>query len=96
MAVWDGAFLQLWVNGALAGEALRLGAWPEAPVAPILIGQGFKGLIDEVRLYDRPLAESEIRAHGQGGWPAMNSCGWCCQPAMNRLTWRNNTGPTGG
>ena len=37
-----------------------------------------------------------IAGGGQGGWPARNSCGWCCQPPMSWLALRNSMGPTGG
>jgi hypothetical protein len=61
-----GAFLQPWIDGKLASEAMRLGPLPVGPAAPILLGQGFKGLLDEVRLHDRPLAEAEIKADAAG------------------------------
>jgi hypothetical protein len=61
-AVWDGAGLQLWVDGRPAGEAARSGRLA-AGEGPLQIGLGFRGRLCDVRLYDRPLAESEIRAH---------------------------------
>ena len=64
---WDGATLKLFVDGAnVATQAapaplmtstgqLRIGG-------SSLGGQFFNGLIDEVRVYDRPLAGSAIQA----------------------------------
>jgi len=65
VAVWDGAYLQLWVNGQQGTESERSGSLCGAPDAPLNIGWGFHGLIREVRLYNRPLAAEEIRTHYQ-------------------------------
>ena len=89
-ATFDGATLRLYVNGALtnsnavAGQlitttgALRIGGnsvW----------GEYFAGLIDEVRVYDRPLSAAEIGADMTkaigGGAPAMTTV-----PALAGLT----------
>jgi hypothetical protein len=63
-AVWDGVGLQLWVDGHSVAEVLRTGRLGESH-GPILLGQGFKGRLSDVKLYARPLAEEEIRAHAQ-------------------------------
>jgi hypothetical protein len=63
--VWDGVALQLWVDGRPQAEASRIGRLGEGK-GPIVIGQGFKGRISDVRLYSRPLAEEEVKSHAQG------------------------------
>jgi hypothetical protein len=65
---YDGAKLRYYVNGVLKGTAN--GADPGASPDQLLIGgdiswgeeDAFKGLIDEVRIYDRALEEAEIVA----------------------------------
>jgi hypothetical protein len=64
-AVWDGDFLQLWVNGQLQGEAERCGPLLLATDGPIIVGRGLNGMICGLRLYNRALAEEEIRAHAR-------------------------------
>jgi len=64
---YDGSMLTLWINGAQAATLLAVGnigtstgvlriggnnIWPE----------WFSGLIDEVRIYNRPLSQAEIQA----------------------------------
>jgi Concanavalin A-like lectin/glucanases superfamily len=63
---WDGASKKLWMNGRVVGESE---AAFELDQGPVIIGGDFDigefrfpfdGLIDEVRIYDRPLAPEEI------------------------------------
>lgn len=61
-AVWDGVCLQLWVDGRSLAEVSRTGRLGESK-GPIVIGQGFRGRISDVKLYGRPVAEDEIRSH---------------------------------
>lgn len=67
-ATYDGATLRLFVNGVQVTTSTAA-AGPMVPgPGPLSIGgtglasQWFKGLIDEVRVYDRPLAAAEIQA----------------------------------
>jgi glucose/arabinose dehydrogenase len=66
-ATYDGATLKLYVNGALANSRLATGAaFVSADALRIggnsIWGEYFNGLIDEVRLYSRALAQNEIQA----------------------------------
>ena len=58
LAVWDGAKLQMWVNGEMK-EAERKGSSSPGE-APVHIGQGFIGIIDEVKIYNYALGNTEI------------------------------------
>jgi hypothetical protein len=57
--------MRLYVNGALVGEMVRPGL-VKASRGDLFLGTfggdraRFEGLLDEVRLYDRPLAAAEI------------------------------------
>lgn len=64
---WDGDRKQIWLNGAKIDEATVRGVVFDD--APITIGadidnnahrHGFPGILDEIRIYDRPLTGSEI------------------------------------
>jgi hypothetical protein len=63
---YDGAALRLYVNAALATTRAITGAIP-ATANPLKIGgnavwgEYFNGLIDEVRVYNRALAQSEVQ-----------------------------------
>jgi hypothetical protein len=56
--------VSLYTDGALAAihDIGLLDLWPvnTGDEFDVRIGRGFKGLIDEVRLYNRPLSEEEI------------------------------------
>jgi hypothetical protein len=66
-ATWDGSTLRLYVNGTLAASRAATGTLPNS-TGPLRIGgtsvakQFFKGLIDEVRVYNRALGQAEIQA----------------------------------
>jgi hypothetical protein len=67
-ATYDGAAMQLYLNGVLRGSAsLPNGAIPPS-AQPIwigangLFGHPFRGRIDEVRIYNRALSPGEIQA----------------------------------
>lgn len=72
-AVWNGASWQLFINGALAGQASTGGQSPlwtgtDMEIGALLSGGllGFTGSIDEVRIYNTALSASEIsRVMGQ-------------------------------
>ena len=64
---YDGATLRLYVNGVLTASQARTGAI-ETNTSPVRIGgnspygEFFQGLIDEVRVYNRALSQTEIQA----------------------------------
>jgi Concanavalin A-like lectin/glucanases superfamily len=64
---YDGATLWLYVNGTLAGSKAVSGAiTPTTEALPIggnnIWSEWFQGLIDEVRVYNRALAQAEIQS----------------------------------
>ncbi len=80
--------LQVYVNGTLSASAAGSGLITAVPAQPMEIGtdgggsvgeyprdQGFKGLIDEVRLYHGSLSAEEIKAHvsAAGAAPAADA-----------------------
>jgi hypothetical protein len=70
-ATYDGATLSMYVNGVLAKQSAVSGAMPVGAGAlrigndAVFPGEGFNGLIDEVRVYDRALSPAEIQADMQ-------------------------------
>jgi hypothetical protein len=79
---YDGARLRLLVNGAEVEAAPADGARIQITRDPLVIGgkrpsdstssNGFHGLIDEVVLYDRALADRELRQLAQPGGPRVS------------------------
>ncbi|MEA3226406.1 MAG: LamG domain-containing protein, partial [Planctomycetota bacterium] len=69
-AVWDGAVMRLYKNGAEVGSLDKGGTLSTNPDAKVSIGnqpdgagdRPWDGLIDDVRLYDKALSEAEIAA----------------------------------
>ncbi len=67
-ATYDGETLRTYKNGNLVSTNATPSGAPDAESASLKIGrnaiapQYFKGLVDEVRIYDRPLSQSEIQA----------------------------------
>ena len=64
---YDGATLRLYVNGTQVSSQARTGAIATSTNqlqigGDSLYGQNFSGLIDEVRVYNRALAASEIQS----------------------------------
>jgi hypothetical protein len=73
--VHQGNLLRLYVNGALAGNGIHLSR--AAPVTTFMLGayapnegvdERWNGRIDDVRLYDRALTATEIRALAEGAY----------------------------
>ena len=58
-AVYDRQHLQLYVNGSLTASTPYQAPAGKNPF-PVVIGDGFIGAMDEVRLYDRALSAEEI------------------------------------
>lgn len=67
-AVYDGAFMRLYLNGAAVAITAKSGAIDVNPAVPLWIGgnpptptsRPWEGKIDDVRLYDIPLSPAEI------------------------------------
>ena len=63
---WDGAILRLWVNGAQVASAAQGGVL-ETNSSPLRIGgnvpygEFFQGRLDEIRVYNRALVQSELQ-----------------------------------
>ncbi len=61
VASQTGNFMKIYRNGAL--EAQKIGMTPFANISyDLLLGDGFAGLLDEVKIYNRALSASEILA----------------------------------
>lgn len=77
-ATYDGSAMRLYVNGQPAGSMAKTGTIVQAPSIPAAIGnqpqggKSFDGLIDDVRIYTRPLSQTEIQEtmHELLGTPA--------------------------
>jgi chitodextrinase len=71
-ATYDGSTLRLYVNGAPAGSRAATGAI-QTTTNPLWIGgntpygEYFQGLIDEVRVYNRALSQTEIQTDMNAG-----------------------------
>lgn len=67
-ATWDGAAMNVYLNGKLVGSEPRDGNLVKAPQVGICIGNetkyiegiNFQGLIDEVRIYNRALGPHDV------------------------------------
>ncbi|HID06032.1 MAG TPA: LamG domain-containing protein, partial [Armatimonadetes bacterium] len=64
VGVWTGERLVLWFNGEPMSIWRR--GTPKWTSNPVLIGSGFVGAIDDVRIYQRPLTWDEVLAHYRG------------------------------
>jgi alpha-tubulin suppressor-like RCC1 family protein len=75
VGTYDGAYVRLYVNGQLEAETAAAVTIPNDPTIPWTIGSSdnyyrsfrgvprtFNGVIDEVRIYDRPLSGSEVQS----------------------------------
>ena len=65
---YDGSSVRCYVNGLASGTAYAV-ALSTDPIAPLVIGntvglgsEGFTGLVDDVRIYNRSLSATEVRA----------------------------------
>ncbi|MGE3166754.1 MAG: LamG-like jellyroll fold domain-containing protein [Planctomycetota bacterium] len=65
---YDGSTIAVYQNGVLVGSAAKTGGLGTNPAVSVWVGDNpgggktFDGIIDEVRLYDRALAASEIQS----------------------------------
>jgi hypothetical protein len=65
-ATFDGRIQVLYVGGVpTSGAVVDVGALGGPP--PFVIGQGFRGLIDELAVYDHALSQERIAAHVAAG-----------------------------
>lgn len=73
VGVWDGNAVKVYKNGVEVGSNPQSGIVPNVSNEPLYIGseqgsyQFFNGLIDEVKIYNRALAASEIEAEFETG-----------------------------
>lgn len=58
---------KLYLNGVLVGQDFEFVPGVDATTAPITLGDGFIGLIDEFSIYDRALSPDEIRTIAAAG-----------------------------
>ncbi len=66
VATYDGEEMKLFIDGEeKASKTITDSIWT-GPSYHLKIAEGYKGLIDEVRIYNRALSESEIKEHYQG------------------------------
>ena len=69
-AVYDGAAMKLFLDGALVGSTAKSGALSQNPAVPVWIGgnpteptsKPWRGRLDDVRIYDRALSADELKA----------------------------------
>ncbi len=96
-ATYDGTTQRLYVDGVQVGSRAQTGTLA-ASANPLRIGgntvwanEYFQGLIDEVRIYNRPLTQAEIVAVSQE--PVVKSTSVCATPCS---LWNNATTPSIG
>jgi len=75
VSTWDGTTVRHYLNGVQLQETATLTGPLHTSDGPLIIGSNFphvttafKGVIDEVRLYDHALSVSEVRALAGGTW----------------------------
>jgi Concanavalin A-like lectin/glucanases superfamily len=67
-ATYDGSVLRLYVNGVQVATQAATGAMAVSTgelwigANPVWTGERFAGLIDDIRIYNRPLTQAEIQA----------------------------------
>ncbi len=60
-AVYDGSYLRIYRDGEEMPGSVRVGPLIiNHNAAPLIMGQGFEGVLDDVRLYNRALSPSEV------------------------------------
>lgn len=81
VGTWDGKTLKLYVDGKLEKEVSVGAAFGRTGPHPLYIGlakvyvQPFRGVIDEVAIYDRPLTEDEIKQDMKGNIVSVEASG---------------------
>lgn len=71
--VFNGSTISLYIDGVLRASAAATGVLQNSPM-PINIGHhpswtGYRGALDEIRLYNYALSASEVQQLGQEVWP---------------------------
>jgi Concanavalin A-like lectin/glucanases superfamily len=62
VATYDGNALRIYRNGTMVGLTIT-GPMNIPPLdAPLYSGDGFEGLIDQLKIYDRALTPTEVKA----------------------------------
>jgi hypothetical protein len=69
VGVWDGKRCTLWADGKIVSQTRDIPEKPRAPSQPLTLGRNtgaftsnFKGVLDEVAIFNRALADREIEA----------------------------------
>jgi glucose/arabinose dehydrogenase len=77
--VFDGAFVKLYLNGMLKNQTQFIGSYRPDPNGPLNIGvdsfehtNAWKGVVDEVRIFDRAIAEIEMTDIMNGNYTGHN------------------------
>ncbi len=81
MGTWDGETIKLYLDGEFEKEASAGSAFGRSGPHNLYIGlakvyaQPFRGVIDEVAMYDRPLSEDEIQQDMEGAILSVEASG---------------------
>jgi hypothetical protein len=61
VASQQGNFMQIYRNGVLEAQQARMTPL-YSPSSDLVIGQGFSGLLSEIRIFERAVSSSQIRS----------------------------------
>jgi len=100
VATYDGAAMNMYVNGAVAGMPAAATGAIVVSTAPVRIGAGggtaaeqpFDGRIDDVRIYDRALSGAEVTTLYNGVLPGAFTLTATSAITQNDLSWTASTG----
>lgn len=74
---------KIYVNGALAAQSAAPSARLPYPAQSFVIGEGFKGHLDEIQIFARALSSIEVNALNQQGWQTASISG-----SGNQIDWQ--------